>query len=95
MTLVPTPSIQHNGTADFVYLVKPDSTAELRPVVLGQRQGDEVVVTKGVGPNESVVVTGQLLVRPGGKVRVEGSPSPAPASKLRSSKSRPARNPSR
>jgi membrane fusion protein, multidrug efflux system len=77
--LIPNQAAQISQKGPFVYVVKPDSTAELRPVVLGQRQGDEVVVTKGVAPNESVVVTGQLLVRPGGKVRVEAGPSAAPA----------------
>ena len=50
-----------------MYVVKPDDTAELRPVNLGQRQGDHVVVTKGVAANERVVVTGQLLVDPGAR----------------------------
>jgi multidrug efflux pump subunit AcrA (membrane-fusion protein) len=50
--------------------VKSDDTTELRPVKLGQRQGDDVVVTAGVAANERVVLAGQMLVRPGGKVRV-------------------------
>ena len=78
--LIPNQAAQISQKGPFVYVVKPDSTAELRPVVLGQRQGDQVVVTRGVAPNEQVVLTGQLLVRPGGKVRIEGSPSAAPAS---------------
>jgi len=82
--LIPNQAAQISQRGPFVYVVKPDSTAELRPVVLGQRQGDQVVVTQGVAPNESVVVTGQLLVRPGGKVRVDGGPSAAPASNANS-----------
>jgi len=77
--LIPNQAAQISQKGPFVYVVKPDSTAELRPVVLGQRQGDDVVVTKGVAPDESVVLTGQLLVRPGGKVRVEGAPAAASA----------------
>ena len=34
--------------------------AELRPVTLGQRQGDQVVVTDGVAADDRVVVTGQM-----------------------------------
>ena len=60
-------------------MVKPDDTAELRPVKLGQRQGENVVVTQGVAANERVVLAGQMLVRPGGKVRVDpGSPAGQP-----------------
>jgi membrane fusion protein, multidrug efflux system len=55
--------------------VKSDDTAELRPVKLGQRQGEDVVITQGVAANERVVLAGQMLVRPGGKVRVEGGSS--------------------
>jgi multidrug efflux system membrane fusion protein len=78
--LIPNQAAQISQQGPFVFVVKPDSTAELRPVVLGQRQGDHVVVMKGVAANESVVLTGQLLVRPGGKVRVDGSSPAAPAS---------------
>jgi len=51
--------------------VKQDSTAEQRPVTLGQRQGDLIVVESGVTNGEQVVTAGQLGVTPGGKVRVE------------------------
>jgi len=69
--LVPNQAAQISQRGPFVYIVKSDDTAELRPVKLGQRQGDDVVISQGVAANERVVVTGQLLVRPGGKVRVE------------------------
>ncbi len=68
--LIPNEAAQISQKGPFVYVVKADDTAELRPVSLGQRQGNQVVVTGGVAANERVVVTGQLLVRPGGKVRV-------------------------
>jgi multidrug efflux system membrane fusion protein len=78
--LIPNQATQISQKGPFVYVVKPDSTAELRPVVLGQRQGDQVVITKGVAANEQVVLTGQLLVRPGGKVRVAPESAAQPAS---------------
>jgi len=68
--LIPNQATQISQQGTFVYVVKADDTAELRPVKLGQRQGDDVVVTEGVNANERVVLAGQLLVRPGGKVRV-------------------------
>ena len=71
--LVPNQAAQMSQQGPFVYLVKSNDTAELRPVKLGQRQGDAVVITKGVVADERVIVTGQLLVRPGGKVRVDNS----------------------
>jgi len=71
--LIPYQATQISQQGPFVYVVKPDSTAELRQVMLGQRQGDQVVVEKGVASNERVVVTGQLTVNPGAKLRVESA----------------------
>ncbi|HVA94272.1 MAG TPA: efflux RND transporter periplasmic adaptor subunit [Candidatus Dormibacteraeota bacterium] len=77
--LVPAAAPQDSAKGPFIYVVKQDSTAEIRPVKLGQRQGDMVVVEQGLQPGERVVIAGQLGVMPGGKVRVDkGSPaSPA------------------
>jgi multidrug efflux system membrane fusion protein len=78
--LIPSQAAQISQQGPFVYIVKSDDTAEFRPVKLGQRQGDQVVITEGVAPNERVVLAGQMLVRPGGKVRVEGAVPGGPAS---------------
>jgi multidrug efflux system membrane fusion protein len=69
--LVPAAAPQLSAQGPFVYVVKQDSTAELRPVQTGQRQGDLVVVGHGVQPGERVVVAGHIGVMPGGKVHVE------------------------
>ncbi len=67
--LVPAAAPQLSGKGPFVYVVKPDSTAEMRPVATGQKQGDLIVVQQGIQAGEKVVVSGQLGVTPGGKVR--------------------------
>ena len=69
--VVPAGAPQVSAKGPFVYVVKDDGTAELRPVKPGQKQGDFVVLEEGVKPGEKVVVNGQLGVTPGGKVRVE------------------------
>jgi len=76
--LIPNEAAQISQKGPFVYVVNSDDTAELRPVKLGQRQGDQVVVSEGVSPDERVVLAGQMLVRPGGKVRVAASSAAAP-----------------
>lgn len=78
--LIPNQAAQLSQKGQYVYVVKADDTAELRPVSLGQRQGENVVVTSGLAADERVVVTGQLTVRPGGKVRVDTGAAPAGAS---------------
>jgi multidrug efflux system membrane fusion protein len=69
--LVPATAPQNSAKGSFVYIVKQDSTAELRPVILGQKQGDFIVVNQGVKAGERVVVNGQLGVTPGGKVHIQ------------------------
>jgi len=65
--LVPATATQDSSKGPFVYVVKDDSTAELRPVKLGQRQGELIVVEQGLKPGERVVTTGQLGVMPGAR----------------------------
>ena len=80
--LVPNQATQISQKGPFVYVLKSDDTAELRPITLGQRQGNDVVISSGLAPGERVVLAGQLLVRPGGKVHVDSSaPATAPAVK--------------
>ena len=79
--LVPASAPQMSATGSFVYVVKQDSTAELRQVKLGQRQGDFVVVDEGLKSGERVVVRGQLGVTPGGKVRIPSSGDGSPGAK--------------
>ena len=69
--LVPAAAPLMSAKGPFVYVIKEDSTAELRPVKLGQRQGDLVVVDDGIRSGEQVVINGQVGVIPGGKVHIE------------------------
>jgi membrane fusion protein, multidrug efflux system len=69
--LIPNQATQISQKGPFVYVVKPDSTADLRLVTLGQRQGDNVVITQGVAAGENVIVAGQMTVAPNSKVRVD------------------------
>ncbi|PWT83390.1 MAG: hypothetical protein C5B44_00705 [Acidobacteria bacterium] len=69
--LIPATAPQMSAKGSFVYVVKQDSTAEQRPVTLGQRQGDLIVIEQGVESGERVVINGQLGVTPGGKVLIE------------------------
>jgi multidrug efflux pump subunit AcrA (membrane-fusion protein) len=42
----------------------------MRPVTLGQRHGDMIVLESGVKAGEEVITDGQMMVRPGGPVKV-------------------------
>src|SRR3954470_8092779 len=66
--LVPGTAVQIGQNGPYVFVVKSDSTLELRQVKPGQSQGDLVVITDGVQTGEMVVTSGQLQLSPGMKV---------------------------
>lgn len=68
--LVPAEAAQQSAKGPFVYVIKSDGSAELRPVKLGQRHDQRIVIEAGVKAGERIVVSGQLGVMPGGKVRI-------------------------
>jgi membrane fusion protein, multidrug efflux system len=76
--IVPNQAAQISQQGPFVFVIKSDNTAELRPVTLGQRQGNDVVIAKGLAAGEHVVLAGHLLVRPGGKVQIQAASAPTP-----------------
>jgi multidrug efflux system membrane fusion protein len=77
--LVPSSAVQIGQNGPYVFVVKDDSTLELRQVRPGQRHGDLTVVTEGVKAGERVVVSGQLQLAPGAKVTVQEVETVAPS----------------
>lgn len=73
--LVPNEATQISQKGFYVYVVKSDGTADIRLVKLGQRQGNDIVITDGLTAGENVVMTGQLTIIPGSKVRVASAPT--------------------
>jgi multidrug efflux system membrane fusion protein len=67
-TLVPGGAVQIGQNGPYVFVVKPDSTLDLRRVKPGQTHGDLTVINEGVRAGEMVVVSGQLQLAPGAKV---------------------------
>lgn len=66
--LVPSSAVQIGQNGPYVFVVKDDSTLDLRQVKPGQPQGDLTVINQGVELGEKVVVSGQLQLAPGAKV---------------------------
>jgi multidrug efflux system membrane fusion protein len=66
-TLVPAAAIQRNAQGAFVYVVKPDNTAQLRTIKPGVADGNTQAV-QGVQPNEVVAVSGFDRLQDGAKV---------------------------
>jgi multidrug efflux system membrane fusion protein len=69
--LIPTQAVQAGQQGSFVYVVKPDSTVESRPVKVGRRLPRELVIEQGVKAGERVVTDGQLRLVPGARVEIK------------------------
>lgn len=70
VTVVPSQAVQTGQRGDFVFVVKPDSSAEQRPVKVARTAGADAVLSSGLEPGETVVTDGQLRLIPGIKVQV-------------------------
>ncbi|HEY2338648.1 MAG TPA: efflux RND transporter periplasmic adaptor subunit [Burkholderiales bacterium] len=69
--VIPQLAVQQGSNGHLVYVVKQDGTAEVRPVVVGDYQGDkDIVVMSGLQGGDRVVVDGALRVVPGQPVKV-------------------------
>ena len=68
---VPTPALQTGQQGQYVYVVRPDATAEPRPVKTSISLDGSTVVVSGLKPGETVVTDGQMRVVPGGKIAVK------------------------
>lgn len=80
--VVPSQAIQTGQKGQFVFVVRQDATAEIRPVVAGPATQGVTVMESGIQPGEQVVIDGQMRVVPGGKVEIKqpdktGTPKPA------------------
>ena len=71
--VVPTQAVQTGQNGRFVYVVKPDQTAEERPVIVGLTYQGETVVQSGLRTGETVVTDGQLRLAPGVKVNIKSA----------------------
>ncbi len=69
--IIPAAAIQHGTQGAFVFVVKPDSTVEVRTVKAGITEGNRVSIDEGLARGEMVVTDGQDKIQPGMKVTVQ------------------------
>ncbi len=73
--VVPNQAVQTGPNGQFVFVVKPDMTTEVRSVEVERSDGADAVIAKGLRKGEQVVVTGQLRLAPGAKVTTAKLPA--------------------
>jgi multidrug efflux system membrane fusion protein len=82
-TVIPAAAVQRGPQGTYVFTVKPDKTAEMRPVTVSYSQGNYAAISQGIASGESVVTDGQDKLQPGTPVEIRGGgggPGQKPAS---------------
>lgn len=67
---IPATALQRGASGPFAYVVKPDSTVEIRQVLTDGENGDVVVVREGLKEGERVVTSNQYRLEAGTKVQL-------------------------
>jgi membrane fusion protein, multidrug efflux system len=91
---MPSAAVEHGPDGLFAYVVKADSTVEVRPIKTAEDNAGVTVVTDGLQPGEHVVTSNQYRLQPGAKVRAAAAAAssanmqsaPAPAADSQPSK---------
>ena len=77
--VVPSAAIQVGQNGPYVFVIKPDSTVELRLVRIDRTVNDKTVIASGLAAGERVVVDGQLRLNNGTRVTVQRPEGGTPA----------------
>jgi multidrug efflux system membrane fusion protein len=68
--VVPATAVQNGPNGQYVFVVKPDKSVELRDVKVARSESDIAVIASGLKPGETVVTVGQLRLAPGTKIAI-------------------------
>lgn len=72
--VTPATSVQNGPNGQYVFVVKPDQTVEMRPIQVARTEGDDAVVASGLKPGDQVVTIGQLRLAPGTRIDASSAP---------------------
>ena len=68
--IVPQAAVQIGQDKPFVFIVRPDNTAEARKVETSRTIDGKTIIARGVEPGERVVIDGQLRLTNGARVEI-------------------------
>ena len=84
--VVPAEAIQVGPEGQHVFVVKPDNSVEVRPVVVARTDGGEAVIAQGLQSGEQIVREGQFLLSAGSKVEIKDTNQERKASEAKDRK---------
>jgi len=68
--------MQQGASSSYVYVVADNSTVKMRAIKTGPSNGDQISVTEGLQPGETVVVDGADQLRDGARIILPGAALP-------------------
>jgi multidrug efflux system membrane fusion protein len=71
--VVPSTAVLNSQNGSTVYVLKADSTVELRPVKVARTAGDNTLIASGLQAGETVVTDGQIRLLPGMKAEARAA----------------------
>jgi multidrug efflux system membrane fusion protein len=74
--VIPSAAIQRGPQGTFVFIVKPDKTADIRPVTVAVSENNLAAIASGLSPNDVVVTDGQDKLQAGSKVEPRAGAPP-------------------
>ena len=84
---VPQRAVMEGPQGKFVYVVDEKSTAQARPVQVGEWAGDRWIITSGLQGGERIITDGVMKIGPGAPVKVaDKKPEAQPAQKPQAKK---------
>ena len=75
---IPPVALQRGPQGFYAWVIKPDNTAEQRPIEATPIDNDVAIVTKGLSAGERVVVNGQYRLQAGSRVEAKAAQASAP-----------------
>jgi multidrug efflux system membrane fusion protein len=84
--VVPAEAVQVGPEGQHVFVVKPDNSVEVRPVVVARTDEGEAVIAQGLQSGEQIVREGQFLLSAGSKVEIKDTNQERKASETKDRK---------
>jgi membrane fusion protein, multidrug efflux system len=78
-TVVPAAAIQRGPQGTYVFVAKPDHTADIRPVTIAFTQENMADIASGIAPGDVVIVDGQDKLQDGSEIEVRTGHQPQTA----------------
>ena len=76
--VVPSQAVQPSQKGNYVYVVKPDNTVEMRLVTILRAAGGESALSQGVSEGETVITDGHLRLVPGSRIEIKAPKNSQP-----------------